>query len=256
MMDVKKGSSWKRISAFLFDLILFAILALLFATLTSRILGYDEKLSAYQERKSAVEEKYGIDFDITESEYLSYDDAKKAAYDAAYEALNADKEAVRLYLLLNNLAVLIVSFALLFAFLLLEFTVPLLLKHGRTLGKKIFSLCVVRQTGVAVSGPILFIRTILGKYAVETLIPAYIIIMFFFGKANIFLVILFVAIVLVNAGMFLFTQNHYLIHDLIAVTAVADYETQKIFASEEEKAAYIAKEEEERIRAEREEHVF
>ena len=140
MTDVKKGSSWKRISAFLFDLILFAILALLFATLLSRIMGYDEKLSAYQERKGAVEEKYGISFDISESEYLAYNDAKKAVYDEAYRALNADQEAVRLYLLLNNLAVLIVSFSLLLAFLLLEFTVPLLFKHGRTLGKKIFSL--------------------------------------------------------------------------------------------------------------------
>ncbi|MBQ9911055.1 MAG: RDD family protein [Lachnospiraceae bacterium] len=255
-MDIKKGSSWKRISAFLFDLILFAIVALLFATLISWILKYDANLSSYQEHKSAIETEYGITFDISEEEYLSYDEGKKAAYDKAYEALNADKEAVRLYMLLNNHALLIVSFSLLFAFLALEFAVPMLLKEGRTLGKKIFGLCVVKQSSVAVNGPVMFVRTILGKYAIETQVPAYILIMFFFGRADLFLLILLGAIVLVNIGLFLFTQNHLTIHDLIAVTAVADFATQKIFPSEEAKAAYLAKEEEDRIRRMREENVF
>ncbi|MBP5224635.1 MAG: RDD family protein [Lachnospiraceae bacterium] len=255
-MDIKKGSSWKRISAFLFDLILFAITALIAATLISWILKYDANLASYQERKTAVETAYGITFDISEEEYLSYDAEKKAAYDAAYEALNADSEAVRLYMLLNSQALLIVSFSLLFAFLVLEFAVPMLFKNGVTLGKKIFGLCVVKQSGVAVTGPVMFVRTILGKYAVETQIPAYILIMFFFGRADLFLLILLGAILLVNVGLFLFTQNHLTLHDLIAVTAVADYATQKIFPSEEEKAAYLAKEEEDRIRKMREENVF
>ena len=256
MTDIKRGSSWKRISAFLFDLILFSILALLFATLFSYVLGYDARLAEYQTRRNAVEERFGISFDISESEYMAFTEEQKARYDQAYEALNADREAVRLYVLLSNLAVLIVSFGLLFAFLILEFLVPLLLKNGRSLGKKIFGLCVVRQSGVRISGPILFIRTVLGKYAIETLIPAYILIMFVFGKANIFLLILLALIFLSNILLFLFNRNHLLIHDMIAVTAVADFETQQIFESEEAKAAFIAKEEEERIRRSREENVF
>ena len=256
MYDVKRGSSWKRISAFLFDLIIFSIAALLFATLFSYLLHYDDRLSEYQARQSAVEERYGITFDISESEYMAYTEEQKAVYDQAFEALNADQEAVRLYVLLNNLAVLIVSFALLAGFLILEFLIPLSLREGRSLGKRIFGLCVVRQSGVRISGPVLFIRTILGKYAIETLIPAYILIMFFFGKANIFLVILFALIILSNIILFLFSRYHLALHDLIAVTVVADYETQQIFESEEAKADFIAKEEEERIRMSREENVF
>ncbi|MBO4411398.1 MAG: RDD family protein [Lachnospiraceae bacterium] len=255
-VSIEKGSVWKRFSAFLFDIIVMAVLALLAATLLSLAFGYDGTLDSYNEIRTGIEESYGITFQITEEEYLTYDDAKKAQYDAAYEALNANSEAVRLYALLTNYSLMIVTFAILFAFLILEFIVPLLLKEGRTLGKKIFGLCVVRQNSVRISGPVLFIRSILGKCVIELLVPVFIIILILFGRGDIFLTILLFLIPLVNVIIFLATKNHYQLHDLLAVTVVADYATQKVFADEDERTAFIAAEEAERVRASREENVF
>ena len=65
----------------------------------------------------------------------------------------------------------ITTLSTLIAFLLLEFAVPLMLKNGQTLGKKIFGVAVVRVDGVKVSPVMVFARGILGKCTIGTLAP-------------------------------------------------------------------------------------
>ncbi len=247
-LDVQKGNIWKRISALLLDLITVSIAAVLFAVLFSLIFDYDGKLDAYEEIRTSIEEEYDITFATTEQEYNAFDAELKARYDAAYDALNANDEAVRLYLLLNNVAVLIVTFSLLLAILIFEFILPLILKHGRTLGKRVFGLAVMRNNFVKVSGPVMFIRAILGKYAIETMIPAFILIMFVFGKADILMMILLALVPIVNIVLIIATKNNCPIHDLIAMTVVVDFESQKIFETEEEMIAYKTAKHEEAVR--------
>ena len=256
MTDIQKGGIWKRASAWLFDKILLFILVVGIAALVSLIVDYDGNYNAYMEIRSSVEEEYGISFEITEEEFNGYDAEKQARYNAAYEALNANKEAVRLYSLITNLALLIVTFSFLAAYLILEFTIPLLLKNGMTLGKKIFGLGVMKQNGVKISGPVLFVRTILGKYAVEVMIPVFILIMTFFGRGNIFLIILLALIPIVNLILVIATRNNCFLHDLLAVTVVVDYGSQKIFDTEEEMMAYITEQHETEVSLEYEENIF
>ena len=52
------------------------------------------------------------------------------------------------------------------AFLVWYFILPLLFGYGRTLGKKIFGLAVIRTNLVKVSNPVLFVRTIVGMFAI------------------------------------------------------------------------------------------
>lgn len=255
-VEIQKGSFWKRISAFLFDKILLFILAIGTATLLSLIFQYDARLNSYREIRTSIEEEYGITFGITEEEYNSYDEAMKALYDQAYEALNANKEAVRLYSLITNLALLMVTFAFLIAYLILEFMVPLLLKNGMTLGKKIFGLAVMKQNSVRISGPVLFVRSILGKYAVELMIPTFVIIKTLLGQGNILLFILLILVPVVNLIMVIATQNNCFLHDLLSVTVVVDYSSQRIFDTEQEMIDYVTKQHEEQEEAEREEHAF
>ena len=255
-VDIQKGSFWKRISAFLFDKILLFILAIGAATLLSLIFQYDQRLDEYREIRASIEEEYGISFGITEEEYNSYDDAAKARYDAAYEALNANKDAVRLYGLISNFALLIVTFSFLAAYLILEFMIPMLLKNGMTLGKKIFGLAVMKQNSVRISGPVLFVRTILGKYAVELMIPTFVIIKLFLGQGNIFLFILLILVPLVNLVLVIATQNNCFLHDLLSVTCVVDYSSQRIFNTEQEMIDYVREQHEKEEAEEREENVF
>ncbi len=254
--DIEKASFWKRISAFLFDMILLVILSMAAAMLLSVLFQYDRNLNEYQKIRSSIEEEYGVSFDITESEYNEYTEEAKANYDRAYDALNGNREAVRLYTLITNFALLIITFSLLIGFLVIEFLVPMLFKNGQTLGKKIFGIALVRQNGVKISGPVLFIRTVLGKYAVETMIPVMIILMTLFGRGNILLVILLFMIPVVNLIMVIATKNNCFLHDMISMTCVVDFATQRIFDSAEEISEYYAKKHEEELAADREENVF
>ena len=251
-VDVQKGSIWKRISAFLFDGIMLSIVIMGLATLMSWILKYDDRMAAFNEIKESVAAQYGISFDTSQEEYQEFDAEKKARFDEAYEALNANREAVKLYSQLNVFAILIISLPMFLAFLILEFIIPLIFKDGRTLGKKIFGLCVIRPNCVKISGPVLFIRSIIGKCVIELQIPATIIIMFLFGKGNIFLAILFFAIPLVNLISFFATKKHTVLHDLLSVTVVADYASQRIFETEDELIEFKKKQHEEEVQRLRE----
>ena len=59
--------------------------------------------------------------------------------------------------------------------------VPLKLGNGQTIGKKVFGIGVMRVDGVQLTTIQLFIRTILGKFTLETMIPVYIVLMIFFN---------------------------------------------------------------------------
>ena len=239
--DLQKASMWKRISAALFDGILLSIAAVLFAWLLSVIVQYDTPAAVLNESYAKYEEAFGVDFDITATAYEAMSPEEKANLDAAYDALASDDDAVYAYNMMMQLTLLITTFGILLGYLLLEFVVPLLLKNGQTLGKKIFGIAVMRQEGVKVNGVVMFIRTILGKYAIETMIPVYIVIMIYFNSigivgAAVLLLILILQIVLIAA-----TKTNSAIHDCLASTVTVDLASQMIFNTREEMIAYKEK---------------
>ncbi len=256
MTDIQKGGIWKRASAWLFDKILLFIAVIGVATLLSLIVDYDGKLNKYREIQTSIEEKYGVSYGIREQEYNSWEPEKQARYDAMFEELKSNKTWVKDRSLIINLALLIVTFSFLLGYLILEFMVPLFLRNGMTLGKKIFGLGVMKQNGVKVSGPIMFVRSILGKYAIEIMIPVFIIMMMLFGMGNLFLFILLVLIPLVNIILVIATHNNSFLHDLLAFTVVVDYASQKIFDTEEEMMAYVTAQHEAEVSSEYEENIF
>ena len=170
--DLQKASMWKRISAALFDGILLGIAAVLFAWLMSLALGFDGHLSTLEDKYAHYSQEYGVEFDLTLTQYESMTAEEMQRLNEAYAALSDDDVAVRAYNMVVQLTLLITTIGILAAYLLLEFFIPLRLQNGQTLGKKIFGLGVMRQDGVMIDGRILFIRTFLGKYTFETMVPA------------------------------------------------------------------------------------
>lgn len=238
VFDLQKASIWKRISAALFDFIMLVIVVVGCAFLLSTVLGYDSTSQSLQGFYDKYAAEYDVRFDILPEEYNALDDATRARYDAAHKAISSDEEANRLYMLLFHYTILICVFSVLIAYLLLEFMVPLLFKNGQTLGKKIFGVGVMREDGVKLAPIVLFIRTVLGKYTVETMIPLMILILIFFGVMGIFGIVMLGILLVIEIAMLISGPARTLLHDKMARTVTVDIASQMIFESEEELIAY------------------
>ena len=247
ILDLQKASMWKRISAFLFDGILLSIVAVLFALVLSGLLGYNGYSQTVNQAYERYGEQFNADLRMSAAQYEALDEAGKQNLQAAFDALNADKEAIRAYSMMMELSLLIISMGLLLGFLLMEFLIPMLLKNGQTLGKKIFGIAVMHTSGVKINGPMLFARTILGKYAVETMVPAYILLMLFFGTMDVTGTVVIILLLILQAGVMIGTHTNSAIHDLLAKTVTVDFASQMIFDSPEALLAYKEKQHAEKV---------
>lgn len=241
MLDLQKANLWKRISAATLDLILLFTLAVGAALLMSVLFGYDTHSEALAGRYEAVEKEFGVSFDLTEEDYNALSEEEKAVYDDALLALNEDADARYAYGMMINLTFLMVTFSLLIAFLLLEFLVPLLFGNGQTLGKKIFGIAVMQEGGVKVTSVLMFARTVLGKFALETMVPVYVALMIFLGFLGFGGTLLIGILLAVQLFLLVFTKGRTLIHDKLSHTVTVDLASQMIFDTPEDLLAYKTK---------------
>ena len=232
--DLQKASLWKRVSAGLFDGMLTAVLAVGIAFLLSLILDYDGQNAKLNQAYADYETQYGVTFDISGEAYQAMTEEERANYDAAYNALIQDEEAMYTYNLVVNLMLVITSISILVGIVVMEFVIPLFLKNGQTLGKKVFGICLMRNDSVAMNTMQLFTRTVLGKFAIETMVPVYVCLMLFMGAADLFSLLLLAAVIIAQLVIVAVTRNNSLIHDLLAGTVVVDYVSQQIFLTTED----------------------
>ncbi len=270
MFELRKIGIVKRLSAQLLDIILLAVLSTGFIFLISLICDYGgaEDLSTqyYTEwedyRKAyaqGVSEAYGFSYQSDEDnvEYTVTDkDGKATTLDAVWAQLeNANGESGDAitseawakyqeltpiakvnaqYRYVYSLLFMMISIGVLLSYIVLEFVLPIILKNGQTVGKKVFGICLVRQDCVKITNMALFVRTFLGKYVIETMVPILLVFLFFFGGLGVLAIVLFGVIEVLNIILFLALKNRTPIHDLVAGTVAADMKLQMIFQSEEE----------------------
>ena len=246
VVDLQKANFWKRVAAWLFDGILLCVLAVGCGTLLAGVLQYDVHARNLEAAYDKYETQYGVEFEMTAEEYNAMSEEERKNYDAAYGALLTDQVALAAYDKVMNQSLLIITFSILAAILLLEFAVPLWIGNGQTVGKKIFSLGLIRTDSVRVNSMQLFARAVLGKFTVETMIPVYIMIMIFFGNMGFAGTLALMALALVQVVLLIVTRNNSQIHDLLAGTVVVDIASQTVFRDTEELIAYTK-----RIHAER-----
>ena len=237
--DLQKAGLWKRISAGLFDFVMIVMVAVGIATALSWVLKVDTYNRAYTAALEQYETQYGVQFDITTEAYEALTDQEKEAYNTAYQALAADETVLYNYNMIMNLALLTATFSILITVLLLEFLVPLLLKNGQTLGKKIFGVALMRTDGVKVSPVQMFVRTVLGKFTIEIMIPVYIGIMIYFNTIGIIGLVFLGAILVGELLSLTMSKTGGLLHDAVAATVAVDMASQRIFETPEERVEYI-----------------
>lgn len=240
--DLQKASLWKRISSFLFDIIMLFVVAVGMALVVSVIIGYDKQMDKAKAYQTEYESKYGIDINISTEDYNNLSEEERVKYDEAEQAFSTDGRVLKVYDMMFNMSLIIVTLGFLLAYLILEWVVPLIFKDGRTLGKKFFGLGVIRTNTVRAKPSVLFVRMLLGKFTIETMVPAYIIIMMFFGVLNAAIALFIIlGIIILQIIVMCTTKTNSLIHDLISDTVVVDMSTQMVFDSEEEMIEYKKK---------------
>lgn len=233
MLDLQRAGMWKRLSAALFDVIILFTVIVGMALLLSTVLNYDQHIRRMDELEAKYAEEYGVDFNITAEELEALSEEERKVYEDADKAYSADPDVVYTYNMMLSMAMLIITFAILLGYLILEFLVPLLLGNGQTLGKKLFGIGLMRVDAVRLPPILLFARTVLGKFTIGTMIPVYVLIMIIFGRLGLFGTVVIGALLLIQAILFFGTRNHTPIHDKLAGTVAVDLASQMIFDSPE-----------------------
>lgn len=237
-LSLQKANFWKRISAWLLDFILLAVLSVGGMALTGVILNYDAhaaELTAYQ---AEYEDAYGVDFEITQKDFEKLTQEQKDKYNDVFDEFSKDERVVKTHGTLFYMTIAMMSVGLLIGVLAVEFIVPLFLRNGQTVGKKVFGLAVMRTTCVRLTDSVLFIRALFGKYIIETMFPAVLMLMIYYGAIDIVGTITIILLLILQIGVLIATQTNSAIHDLLTDTVVVDMASQQIFDTEEELIAY------------------
>lgn len=254
-ITMQKASLWKRVSAWVFDLILSITIAIGVAFVVSSIVKYDDynaKMQAkYEQYEIAMQleydqlaesgnydKDYKIDITISDEELEKLPQEVRAIYEEAEEAFSEDPEVHEIQSRLFELSILILSVSAFSASFIWQFIIPLLFKNGQTLGKKCFSIAVMRTNSVKVSNSVLFVRSILGGYAIETMVPLLMILMLYFGILGSMALIIIGLILILQVVVMIMSRTNSTIHDLLSDTVVIDMTTQKIFESEDALVAH------------------
>ncbi len=237
--EIQRASLLKRISAFILDMILLTVVVTGAMFAMSAIVGYDDYANRYSAYADEYSEKHQIEkslLEVSTEDYNKFSDDEQKRFDTAWNEFWSDERVVYDYSMMNNLIVLITSLGIFFGYAVTEFAIPLILKNGQTVGKKVFSLGVIRCDGVKMNTFMLFVRTLLGKFTVETMVPVMLLVMNgVFGLAGLAVV----GLLLIFELVLLFaTKNRMVIHDAFAQTVVVDLPSQMIFETPEELLAY------------------
>lgn len=235
---LQKASLGKRLIAAIFDGIILSIIAVGMATLLSLAFGYDGYMDTVNDAYARYEQEYGVKFNIGLQEYEKMTEEQKAQYDAANKALSADPDVIYAYSMLINLTLLILTFSVLIAVAAVEFAVPLLFGNGQTLGKKIFGIAVMHTDSIKVNNVQLFVRAILGKFALELMIPLSIVLMIFFNSIGIISIVVLLILLVVQLICFFSSRTHSLLHDVLAGTVAVDLASQRIFENRQQLLEY------------------
>lgn len=223
------------------DTVLMIFLALAFSLITHTIFKVDERIDKVNAFKTQYAQDYGVDLELAQKDPSTVTKEEKADYDENYKkfeemnkAISKDKAAQEANA--DFLSSLLASFAIsLFASnLVLNFVVPLLFKYGRTIGKRVFGLAVIRSNGVKISPPVLFVRSVVGLYAMETMFPLIIVMMIWFGMLGIIGTIILIGFAILQLSCLFATQAHQPIHDLLTDSVVVDMASQTIYETNEE----------------------
>lgn len=231
MLDFHKAKPIKRLAAYLIDLImLVAITAGVWIAMYSAM-DYNTYVQEFQGYIDEYAQKHGVDLSIPSNEIQNYPEEVQEKYNEALLDLNDNKEAMASYAQRFKIDILAAMVGFFVAYLILEVMIPLILKNGQTVGKKIMGLCVMHKYHVRVGAMQIIYRSILGKYFIETMIPVGMLLLKNYGVLGTTASLIMAVIAMTQGFIVLMSQANCGIHDKLFHTVVADFKKQYIFDS-------------------------
>ena len=236
--ELQRADFWKRISALMFDMIVLGVVVLLAALTMSWAFRFDHYDSFIRETEQEYAQQYGITLGITADEYEALTPDVQQKYNDCERALGQNVKFMAAYQLRNNLLFVIPSMGILIGYIVTELLIPIFFKNGQTLGKKAFGLGVVHTNGIRMRGQAHFIRTIIGKCLIETLVPFYFLMMIILGKLGLLGVIVIGLMLVLELYSLITSRTRSTIHDLVSDTVVVDLASQMVFDTYDDLIAY------------------
>ncbi len=246
--DLQKASLLKRATAFILDFILVCVMVAGIAMAASSVLKYDSYQQALEQIQHQYETQYGVSFEVTQEQYEAMSEEERKYMMDAYNQFSRDPDALYNYNMVVNLTLIILTVSVFLAFLILEFGVPLVLGNGQTVGKKVFGIGLMKIEGVKVTSISLFVRAVLGKFAVETMVPLLLLMMIYMGTIGIMGPVVIFAILVLQIGLMVSSKTNAMIHDALARTVAVDLSSQLIFGSEDELLDYKTRQHQDLVR--------
>lgn len=245
MISLQKAHFGKRIAAAIFDGILVVILATGLLALFATAFNTDKYFETADAARSKYAAEYGVNLELSKEEYDAFTDEQKDEYkkavNAAEKAFSEDKDAVFAHSMYMRLSLIGPTVSILVSIIAMEFVVPLMFGNGQTLGKKIFGIALMHIEGIKVSKVQLFVRAVLGKFALEVMLLVYVLIMLLLRLSVGVIIFIPPIILIVEIICLVITKTNAVIHDVLAKTVAVDMASQRIFDSHEELIEYTKK---------------
>lgn len=241
MVSLQKANVGKRVIAAIFDGILISIIAVGLVALLSTAFKSDDYLDKVNTAYAKYETKYGIEFRISGAQYNELSEEQKNNWNTAYDELIKDEDAMYAYNMWINMTLSITTISILLSVVAVEFVTPLFFGNGQTLGKKIFGIALMHKDGIKISNVQLFARAVLGKFAIELMIPVYILMMIYFNSIGIISIVILLILLIVQIVCLVSSRTNSLLHDVISSSVVVDMASQRIFENREALIEYTKK---------------
>lgn len=225
----KLPSFSKRIGAFILDFICIIIILVGLCLLFSVLFGYDQTNEALDLKYI----EYGIKY-YDEENNLLITKGTDEELALLWNLFDQDAEAVHLWERIVDLSLIIPILSLTLSMLIFEFLIPLIMKHGRSIGRYVFKIGLITNEEIEVKGIHLFIRFLFGKLIINSLIPLICLLLVYLNLANFLSVMILFCILIINLAFIIFSKNHIGISDRLAKVYPCEMEGQTFFNSVEE----------------------
>ena len=240
----KKPKIVKRFAAWIVDIILIIVVATGISWITSIACNYDKTQTAINEKYvqydlATYDEKTKEYIIVTEEEYK----ANLEYYQGQEAKMAKDEVFLELYAQRNIYLIVIPSVGIFTSLLIFELIIPLILKHGRTIGMRFFGIGYVTEDDLDVGFKQVFVRFIFGKTVLETGIPLAGYFMFILIPGYELIGILLLTLIPLGNLIFSIVEEHKRgVHDYIAKVKPCDNDCQIYVKSAEELAKLRIKE--------------
>ena len=221
---LQKAPFFKRLLALMLDWMFIVILIFTCVMPMALVLKVGEYSENFDRYYTKYEKQYGVKFDLTEEQFNAMTEEELKLYEEAYNALTSDEEANAAHDALFKRMLGSIELSILAAYLVMDVLFPLMLKNGQTLGKRVFGLAVLRSAGEPASMLTILSRTVIGKFTIQTAIPALVICSILMGSRDLF-GILYVVVILA-ANVVLMIKKNKTLHDILADTMVVAVPTR------------------------------